>query len=1133
MRISFKIILLFLLSTAFKLQAQNPVPMNSQPALTYLETFNDVVNWTNGFSNGTGAQRWSGVAIGGSTTVPNATKITHATTSFATTTSSGGVHKDSINKRIMLLAIGATDNTNSAAIDLMLNFSGINAGTLSFDWASVNNGANTSNRKGSLRVYGSIDGINFTEITAAQVLNITNYSPTSGSVVNLSLPSIFNFSSTARLRFYYYNGTGGSSGSRPYIALDNIKVTASGNPCTIPTASATNLNFNTITPTSIQGSFTAANPAPDEYLVVATAFGSLTSNPTDSTVFNIGDNVGDGIVIYRGSGNTFTASNLNPQTNYTFYVFSCNIYCNGIIRYKTINPLIGSQQTPAGPPCVTPNSQPTNLTFSNVTTNSMNGNFTGNGSNEYLVVKTTTPTLNTVPTNTTIYNAGDALGNGLVVYRGGSSSFSVNNLIHSTTYYYHVFSINSFVCSNGPVYNITSPLSGSQTTNIILPCTTPNSAPTNLIFTAQTNLIQGFFNPVSNTDGYLVVRSTNNNLGALPINGTMYSANSSLGNGIIISTGNNLSFISSNLNTGTTYYFFIFAYNENCIGGPLYQTNAILTGNFTTPTVNPMNIYYGNLHAHSSYSDGNKDNGNLTPADDYLFAKNSLCLDFLGISEHNHYTASNNPGMLLSKYQLGINQANTFTANNPSFLALYGMEWGTLTNGGHVLVYGIDSLLGWETINGSPNYNIYVPQNDYLSNIGLFRKVNQFWNNNAFATLAHPSWSDFGNLANIAYSNRVDSSVVGIALESGPAFSTNINYTEPGSSMSYLPYFQQLLAKGYHVGPTIDHDNHNTTFGRTAYTRTAVISPNNTKAAFLTSMKNRRFYATQNCNTKVEFSICGQAMGSIFNHAFAPAINIYAIDPANSNTIPEIKLMFGIPGSGLAASSLFSINAYQVSYTDINLNNNSTGYYYAEINIGSTKTITSPIWYTRNDNLVLSLIWEKFTATALNGKSILKWEISNPKAIKLFEIERSVDGVNFNRIGSVDFNEKNNSYSFIDYQPSIAWNYYRIVEKNWSGSNSYSPIQALKFSESNQSIVELVNNPVLGKIILKINSILDGNALISISDLTGQHLKKMNLPCKGGIQQFEISIDDLKEGTFILTSEIGGIKQSFKLIHIN
>src|SRR5690606_9163585 len=128
-------------------------------------------------------------------------------------------------------------------------------------------------------------------------------------------------------------------------------------------------------------------------------------------------------------------------------------------------------------------------------------------------------------------------------------------------------------------------------------------------------------------------------------------------------------------------------------------------------------------------------------------AKNALCMDFLGISEHNHYSQNGNPGMLLSYYQQGLAEAANFTATNPGFLALYGMEWGTAnTFGGHVLVYGVDSLLGWEQINGTPNYDIFVAKNDYTSDSGLFKKVNDFSSVHAFATLAHPSVSDFDTL---------------------------------------------------------------------------------------------------------------------------------------------------------------------------------------------------------------------------------------------------------------------------------------------------------------------------------------------------------------------------------------------------
>ena len=130
---------------------------------------------------------------------------------------SGGVYRG--NQSMILLSTGTTDNSTSVAMDFFLDFTGINAGTLSFDWAQLNNGS-TGSRTGSLRVYASTDGTIFSEITAAQVLNFANNTSVSGTVSNIALPSIFNGSATARLRFYYHNGTGGTGGSRPRLNLD-------------------------------------------------------------------------------------------------------------------------------------------------------------------------------------------------------------------------------------------------------------------------------------------------------------------------------------------------------------------------------------------------------------------------------------------------------------------------------------------------------------------------------------------------------------------------------------------------------------------------------------------------------------------------------------------------------------------------------------------------------------------------------------------------------------------------------------------------------------------------------------------------------------------------------------------------
>jgi hypothetical protein len=106
------------------------------------------------------------------------------------------------------------------AIDLLLDFTGVTAGTLSYDFATVFN--TTGNRNGSMRVYTSIDGTTFTELPAASVVNFTNNVAYSQQISLVQLPPAFTNCATARIRFYDYNGTGptGSSGARPKASID-------------------------------------------------------------------------------------------------------------------------------------------------------------------------------------------------------------------------------------------------------------------------------------------------------------------------------------------------------------------------------------------------------------------------------------------------------------------------------------------------------------------------------------------------------------------------------------------------------------------------------------------------------------------------------------------------------------------------------------------------------------------------------------------------------------------------------------------------------------------------------------------------------------------------------------------------
>ena len=946
------------------INAPLPVTMASQQGLSYTEDFHDIANWSNFFITGIGANHFDGLSATGSGGIPNGTTITASTNSFqgspGSPSASGGVHRGTDQatptESIVLLSTGSSpENSTSAAIDLYLDFTGVNAGTLSFDWTSINNGDPTSNRKGSLRIYASMNGISFSEITSAAVLNFTNYTPTSGSISNITLPASFNNSATARLRFYYSNGTGGTTGSRPKISIDNLTITAvPSTPCSTPTAQPSSMVFGTITDVSIAGSFSAASPASDQYLTIVSTNSSLTADPTDGVTYNVGDAFGDGTIIAKGSSLNFNATGLSPATSYYFFTYAVNGVCTGGPKYLTANPLVNSATTNSPlPSCAAPSSQASNLVFGNVSINSIQGSFTSTTADEYLVLVSTAASLSISPVNGTIYNTGEVIGNAKVVQRSAATTFTANGLTAGTQYYFFVFSLNSQNCLNGPAYNKVEPLSGSQVTQPLPPCTTPTSQPTLLSLNAANNSISGTFNPSGSADDYLIVRSTSSSLTSSPADTTDYSVGASLGGGIVISNSSSTSFLTSNLSTGTTYYFFVFAANKNCSGGTKYLTASPLTGSATTTSFVQNNYYYGTLHSHSDYSDGNKDHPGYTPADDYNYAMTAQCLDFLGISEHNHFSSPDNPGNTIANYHKGPLQADSFTTVHPNFVALYGMEWGVISGGGHVVVYGdgMNKLFGWESGNGgwgpTDNYDVYVPKSVYTGPTGLFKTVNDFRDQNTFATLAHPNQTDFNNLAGVPYDLVADSAIVGTAVETGPATSTNTTYSNPGSSMSYLWYYQTMLSKGYHLGPTIDHDNHNTTFGHTTFARTAVIAPALNKTEIIKAMRDMHFYSTEDCDSKVDFTVNTRMMGSVFSDRNAPAISVTLSDLTTSTSSAIIRLMYGKPGSGVLPVKIDSAIGNTLYFVDNNLPNGETGYYYIDITNGTSRIVTSPIWYTR------------------------------------------------------------------------------------------------------------------------------------------------------------------------------------------
>ncbi|OUJ72679.1 cellulose binding domain-containing protein [Hymenobacter crusticola] len=261
---------LFLLSSQLSWGQTVPYPLMGG---TYTENFAEIgtvsgsssagwttTGWAFNFASGTGANRFSVATATAPATLPNSTTV------FATSTS-GGVQKGT--GSIILLATGPTDGTNAAAFDLNLDFAASTAGSISLDWAEVNN--STGNRQATFKLQTNT-GTNgaFVDLDGSTVV-ITNNVAANGSLTTIPLPAAFANKRDAKIRFYLATTAGGITGSRPKISLDNITVVTS------PTGTPTPTNSIATTASAFNSPFClTATEGSTPFNVVYTTTGTLT-----------------------------------------------------------------------------------------------------------------------------------------------------------------------------------------------------------------------------------------------------------------------------------------------------------------------------------------------------------------------------------------------------------------------------------------------------------------------------------------------------------------------------------------------------------------------------------------------------------------------------------------------------------------------------------------------------------------------------------------------------------------------------------------------------------------------------------------------------------------------------------------
>ncbi len=153
-------------------------------------------------------------------------------------------------------------------------------------------------------------------------------------------------------------------------------------------------------------------------------------------------------------------------------------------------------------------------------------------------------------------------------------------------------------------------------------------------------------------------------------------------------------------------------------------------------------------------------------------------------------------------------------------------------------------------------------------------------------------------------------------------------------------------------------------------------------------------------------------------------------------------------------------------------------------------SLTNVIQFLKDIPLPVKLLY--FNVTAEGTKAHLSWRTATEQNSDRFEIERSIDGIHFEKIGSVKAAGNSTShidYSFYDLNPKKGINYYRLKEVDIDNSLQYSDIKTAQFGDD--VLFALYNNPTNGAD-LKIRTGIFP-AIVSVFDAAGKKVKEISL----------------------------------------
>ncbi|HVF96183.1 MAG TPA: hypothetical protein VM871_02615, partial [Flavisolibacter sp.] len=184
------------------------------------------------------------------------------------------------------------------------------------------------------------------------------------------------------------------------------------------------------------------------------------------------------------------------------------------------------------------------------------------------------------------------------------------------------------------------------------------------------------------------------------------------------------------------------------------------------------------------------------------------------------------------------------------------------------------------------------------------------------------------------------------------------------------------------------------------------------------------------------------------------------------------------------------------------------------------------------DLVPLPVKFQKFTVSSAGSDAELHWLTASEENSLEFVVERSDDGVVFNRIGAVAAagSATGQAYAFTDVavaQSSRSVVYYRLRIRDRDGKEAFSKVLPLNLKNKTGFQIVLLGNPVQNEIKLSIPKTATGVNL-ALVDVSGRTIRAWTTKNEGGLLSFPVV--GIAPGAYYLQAESSGKKSVIALM---